>query len=108
MHQINPAIVVEKSILTTHTASSVTFRCFCTVQSQILHLDVIISCGVWIFRPYAATISSNWLVLIVHGGGTYDSSITTVFKMLLVRREKSLLILVLKSSFEHLLSECHV
>ncbi len=63
---------------------------------------------VWIFCPYVATISPNWLVLLVHGGGTFDSSITTVFIMLLVRREKSLLILVLKSSFEHLLSECHV
>lgn len=72
------------------------------------HLNLRISCGVWIFCPYVAAISPNWLVLIVHGGGTFDSSITTVFIMLLVRREKSLLILVLKSSFEHLLSECHV
>lgn len=57
------------------------------------------------FLSLCCNHQSNWLVLI---GGTLDSSITTAFIMLLLRREKSVLILVLKSSFEHLLSECHV
>lgn len=97
-----------------HRPCRVTFRCFSTVRGKQKgkkkknHLKLWISCRVWILCRHAATTSPNWLVLVVHRGGTFVSSITTVFIMLLVRREKSLLILILKSSFEHLLSECHV
>lgn len=39
------------------------------------HLDLYVSCGVWIFSLRVATISPNWSVLIVHGGDTFDGSI---------------------------------
>lgn len=41
------------------------------------HLDLCISCGVWILCPCVA-IRPNWLVLMAHRWGTFDSSNNSV------------------------------
>lgn len=75
--------------------SSVTFRCFVPFKNTFLS-STVLQC-VDFLSP--CCICLNWLVLI---GGTFDSSMTTVFIMLLVRREN----LYLSSSRSLALSIC--